>query len=261
MNAHDPDIATSIKALAAAARRQAGSQPTADEINAYFDQTLSAAERKALQNRLALHPESTRALLDMAAFPELEPAPPDLEIPSLDWPSMRAGLKAIDAPEAASSPSTASRFLAWGLAASILLSAGLAAWAYSLHARLQAFSRPRVAVAHSELVPLHHIERRSTIDHQTVEVPRGAGEVLLILTLGDRGTFSDYALTIADRPAPGTGIIWRGAGLTPSYYGTFDLQLPRGFLAAGTYWLRLFGAGDEEEPQLLATYAMELRYE
>src|SRR5436309_13901561 len=55
-------------------RDELGGPPSPEELLAYRDGRLEPAERQRMEARIAVHPEAARALADLAAFPDVEPA-------------------------------------------------------------------------------------------------------------------------------------------------------------------------------------------
>jgi len=261
-------FAASSKALADAARRRLSMHPSPEELIAYDDGKLEVAHRERIQNHLALCRECTSTLLDLAAYPNVpcrDEDATDEHVP--EWETMRALLhkkKAIPRPRlhrprrAAQRRREFSRFLPAALAASLALIVGLSLWVHSLNQTVREFSRPRINVYHNDLIPLDEDQVREMRDGQEVTVRQETPRFLLILNIGERGSFSDYMVEISDRA--GGKVIWSRRGFEPSRYGTFNLELHRDYLPAGRYWLRLYGL-DGDRAEILADYQVRIVYE
>ncbi|MFP5287044.1 MAG: hypothetical protein ACLGI9_14985, partial [Thermoanaerobaculia bacterium] len=84
----------------AAKREELGGPPTPEELLAYRDGRLDPAARQSVEARLALHPDAARALADLAAFPEVEPAPGTAELSDEEvearWMALREKLGEVE---------------------------------------------------------------------------------------------------------------------------------------------------------------------
>src|SRR5258708_36384544 len=65
-------------------RDQWGEPPSPEELLAYRDGLLDPAERQRIEDRIAVYSDAARALADLAAFPEVEPAPGTPELSAED---------------------------------------------------------------------------------------------------------------------------------------------------------------------------------
>ncbi len=261
-------FAASSKALADAARRRLSMHPSPEELIAYDDGQLEAAQKEHIQNHLALCRECTSTLLDLAAFPNVQcrdEDSADQHVP--EWETMQALLhkkKATRMPllhrprRSAERRGEFSRFFPAALAASLAVIVGLSLWVQTLNQTVREFSRPRINVYHNDLIPLDEDQVREMRNGQEVTVPQETARFLLILNIGERGSFSDYMVEISDQP--GGKVLWSRRGFEPSRYGTFNLELHRDYLPAGRYWLRLHGL-DGDRAEILADYQVRIAYE
>src|SRR3954454_6805617 len=228
-----------------------GEPPTPEELLAYRDGRLDAAARQVIEDKLALHPDEARALADLQAFPDVEPAPgtPDLsdEEIAARWQSFRrrledrpAGPGGGSAGPPASSPATAPRkvrrwpgLLRLVAAAAIGLGVGWAAgfgWGPSLP------GSPTIVQA-VELLPRGAGALRSTAP--PVELAYGAEELLLVLSPPGSAEWdgAEFEAEILDQAGHQ---VWSRRGLRPAALGTFQLSFRRAALTPGRYRIDLF---------------------
>ena len=271
------ELDRAIEAIMAAKREELGGPPTPEELLAWRDGRLDPAERQSVEARMAVHPDAARALADLAAFPDVEPAPGTPELSEDDvearWQSLR---KRMEEPEA-SSPApistnvdggSLSREAGEGRGAPVgqggerprpswpLLLAAAALLSLALGFFLGRASRPplpeaAVNVAIAELTPVDEGGVRSP---SPVELPEESEELVLVLGLLGGGEHADYEAEIL--AADGTRI-WSGSGLRPTPLGTFHLGFRREALPPGTYRIHLFGREGGRRVQL-ATYELRL---
>ena len=273
------DFDEALKAVMAARREELGEPPTPEELLDYRDDRLDPAARRSVEERLALDPDAARTLADLAAFPEVEPAPGTAGLSedevALRWQSLHEKLRALpEQPTAPAAPKPSepvavqraredrregsgrgepgrSRWLGLAAAALLLLAVGWIGGFVS--GRVSRPPRPeeavQVAVALVELTPLEEGEERSS---PPVEVSGAPEEVVLVLGLPAASELPEYRVEILD--AQGTRL-WSGGGLHPTPLGTIDLSIRRSALPAGTSRIRLF---DAERGSLLAVYELRL---
>ena len=236
------DLVASLQAIMAARGEQLGEPPTPEELLAYRDGRLGEEERQAIADKLVLYPDAARTLADLAAFPDVEPAPgtPELSAEEIGarWQTFRRRLADRPPPRAAPISVTFWRRPAWQLAAAALL--GLAiGWAAGFAARAwRDSSGAAVNVQIAELSPADGEGARSAI--KPVTLGEGSEELLLVLGAATREepTFQDYEAEVSD--ALGRRV-WSRGGLRPTELGTFQLAFRRGALAPGRYRIDLFG--------------------
>jgi anti-sigma factor RsiW len=243
-----------------------GGPPSPEELLAYRDGRLDAAERQRIEERIALYPDAARALADLAAFPDLEPAAgtPELSDEEIGdrWQSFRAKLpERPPAPPARATPAIATlprrglrrtafepRLAAAALA--ILAVGGIAGFLGGRASRLPPESAINVKIA--ELAPEGESGARAA--PIPLEMPEGSEELVLVLGTRAQKDFPAYEAEIVDA----TGArIWSREGLQPTPLGTFQVSFRQGALKPGDLHLRLFGReGGARTP--VATYELRV---
>ncbi len=233
---NEKDLKIGVRALAAEARRSL-EHPLPEELLDYQAGDLREAERERIQEHLALCPGCVRALLDLEAFPDVEPVRPedrltDAEL-SHEWQRFRQAVAPLPAAER---PRVSHPVLA--LAAVLLLAVvGLSFWVLRLRGEVRDLSAPQAGILVADLVPRDEAVERAEGDGEVVRVPGWADRVVLILNLADPVTHPAYRVEIAQDGRE----VWRRAGIRRSADGTFALEVPRRLLPAGRYRIRLFG--------------------
>lgn len=248
------DLNQSLKAIMAAKRDELGEPPTPEELLAYRDGGLDPAERERMEARLAVHPGAARALADLAAFPNVEPAPgtPELSDAEIEarWEVFR---KRLGEPAKPSLPRLLSprgreeRRSYLKVAAAVLV--GVAAgWAAGFFSGGPA-RESAINVTITELSPDGTRSAASV-----VEVPAESEELVLVLAPPAGREYPAYEAEVVDSRG---ARLWAGQGLRPSAMGTFQLSFRRGVLRPGTLRVRLFGR-EGEMRRLLETYEVRL---
>lgn len=265
------DLQSSLKAIMAARREGLGEPPTPEELLAYRDGRLSPPERDRMEDRLAVWPDAARTLADIAAFPNVEPAPGTPELSDDDitarWQSFRqrlpdramstvqeeASVRAVSPMKLAPAAPAARRDPALRLAAAALvgLAVGWGAGSMGRDGRDSHGSAINTTIA--ELAPAGGGARSAP---SLVEMGEGSEELLLILGLDGREEqdFSGYEAEAID--AAGQRV-WSRDGLRPTPRGTFHLSFQLGALKPGPYRIDLYGR-DGEVRKLLGTYHLRL---
>ena len=267
------DFAGSLKAIMAAKRRELGGPPTPEELLAYRDGRLDPAERERLEARIAVYPDAARTLADLAAFPNIEPAPgvPDIsdEDVAARWQTFRRRLADLPAPQPAAPEEPreapvvplrpeprAQGIPPWWLAAaaSAALAAGLSSGYVAGRASRDPVPASAINVAIAELRPIEEGGDRAATS--AVDLSEEAEDLVLILGLDDTGDFAAYKAEIVN--AQGAQV-WSRDGLHPTSLGTFQLSFRRNVLEPGQYRIHLFGLDGANQPTQLATYDLHLR--
>lgn len=268
------DFAGSLKAIMAAKRRELGGPPTPEELLAYRDGRLDPAERERLEARIAVYPDAARTLADLAAFPNIEPAPgvPDIsdEDVAARWQTFRRRLADLPAPQPAapdepreapivsfrSEPRTTHGVPPWWLAAaaSAALAAGLGSGYVAGRASSVPVPASAINVAIAELRPIEEGGDRGA--SSAVDLSEEAEDLVLILGLDDIGHFATYKAEIVN--AQGAQV-WSREGLHPTPLETFQLSFRRNVLKPGEYQVELYGLDTASRPTKLATYDLRLR--
>jgi len=264
--------------------------PSAEELLAYRDGVLDGEERTRLEVRIAAFPDAARALEDLAAFPDVVPAP-GVEPPSEEeidrgWRSFRNELAALAAKEAeddelgdgagygavlpppaaalspkATSPEPQATNPAWlRLAAALALLAIGATAGWWLRGGGDDLSINTVVVELEPVGSLHErsfqplgaLEEGAWQATEPVEIPRDSRRVVLVLAQLDAGQYADYSLRMeTDRGET----LWSRRGLRRQGDGTFRVDLPGVDLPPGRYRLLLSGQASSGS-QLVATYLL-----
>ncbi|HEV7784446.1 MAG TPA: hypothetical protein VGQ28_03860 [Thermoanaerobaculia bacterium] len=259
-------------------RDQWGEPPSPEELLAYRDGRLEPEERQWMEARIAVYPDAARALADLAAFPEVEPAPgrPELSDLSEDeigarWQAFRQRLPELPVLERQKDPPEPvqalprfktgverggyrSSFLKLAAAALIGLAVGWAAGFLGGRLSREQASGPESAinVKIAELTPDEESGSRSA--PAPLEMPEGSEELVLMLGIPVQKDYSLYEAEIVD--AKGARI-WTREGLHPTALGTFQVSFRAGVLQPGTLRLRLFGR-DGKARTLIASYELRL---
>lgn len=266
----------------AARLEELGGPPSPEELLAYRDGRLGPEERERMEARIAADPDAARALIDLEAFPDVEPAPGVPELSDEDlaagWQAFRQRLpeRAVPRPEtpvvSPASPGPAPRPAVpqparppvpgrrrWApslpLAAGILFGivvgwAGRTGWEGR---NVQVAAGPAINPLFME-VPPDGAGLRSA--PEMIEQP--ANSEALVLTLGSDGReereFPAYEAEAFDESGRQ---VWKREGLRPTGVGTFGLTFRREAMKPGRYRIDLYGR-DRGERRLLATYSLKL---
>jgi hypothetical protein len=234
------DLDGALKAIMAAKREELGEPPTPEELLAYHDGTLDPAAREELEARLAVYPDAARTLADIAAFPNVEPAPGTTVLSEEEvearWQGLKKILTPFPSPIALPTPGRGapppSLKLQLAAAASLALVVGAVGGFFLGRAFRPSDSAVNVAVA--ELAPVEEGARAGARD---VELPRDSEELLLVLGLPADADFPKYRAEILNA---GGARVWAREGLRPTPLGTLHLSFRRGALAPGMYRVRLY---------------------
>lgn len=245
-------LAASVRELAGALEGGLAHHPTSRELLDFLADDLPEAERELIEEHLALCRTCARTALELAAFPEEELAPGEESLTKeeleAEWERFRAALSPARPTWSGAALSRAG----WALAASLLLAiVGLAVWNVRLSQELRA---PRVDVAVVDLVPLDAVER---IDEaETVAIPGWADHVVLLLNFAEPTSSTLFQIEIL---AEDGRLAWISHGVRRGEEGTFAVEVPRRFLPAGVYRIRLSGLGEVPEP--IAEYSVRITSE
>jgi hypothetical protein len=261
------DLVTALKAIMVEKHEGLGEAPTPEELLAYRDGLLDEPARQKLEAKLAIFPDATRALADLAAFPDVEPAPGTQDLTeeevAASWEEFRKRLRPHPPAPSPAPPEHAlpgrggavkvlpSRRWNLAAAASIALVVG-AVGGFFVGRAVKTAPDSAVNVAIAELAPVGEGEERAAAPE--VALPSGSEELLLVLSLPPEAGISDCRAEILD--AAGKRV-WSREGLHPTSLGTIQLSFRRGALTPGFYRLPLFAreAGGERR---LALYELRL---
>lgn len=249
------DFRASIATLVEATREESATHPDLDRWIAYRDGELPAEEQESLQRHLAGCRECVAIVLDLEAFSRPEESDragiSEFEVAAA-WRAVRSAISADVKREHRWHVPTA-------LAASLMVAAlGLSTWlavehrtATELRRTVAELSRPQINVPIEDLWP--DTTTRGGLQ-RAVEVLTADRSLTLVLNLQESQEFPDYRVEIID--SEGTEI-WSSTGLEMSPFGNFTLGIPRGFLPAGEYGVRLYGLeGERNVP--LQDYAVQI---
>jgi hypothetical protein len=239
----DTNLQAALEAIMASRRDELGDPPRPAELLAYRDGTLSDAERLAVEEKIAAFPDAARALLDLAAFPSVAPAPGvrrvTAEEVAADWPALRRRMAAErrastgGAPVPGPWPSSARAAAA--LAAGLFLGGvgGLLAGRGPL-------ARPEQPTAGADLVVLSDegSVTRSVAGRLFADRP-----LLLVLDTGGVQPLPAYAVRLRREEGE---IVWQDDAVAPTAEGALTLLLPPGFLTGDTYLVEIAEPGREE---------------
>ena len=229
------DLKTAIQSL------PAGEPPTGDEIDAYLRGQLSAAEAERLQERLADYPELARVL----ATP----------FPAADDPDVRAYVRRMRRRE--------NRVLLFwrtaAIAASVIaaVSGGLLFQMQTKARRLAAeLARPRTDLENALLLPDGQRGSKPG-DESPITLPAAGENFLLIPALINQPQFRRYRVDIVDLNTSAPRTIWSNPDIHRRTDDTFEIWLPRTFLAdGGIYQIAVYGIDGTTER--LARYTIKV---
>jgi hypothetical protein len=215
-----------------------GEPPTGEEIEAYLAGELSAEEAEKLQERLAAHPDIAR--LVAAPFP------------------------AADDPEVVGYMRYRSReprvLLFWrttAIAASVMVAVfgGLLVQTQTKTRRLaRELTRPHSDLENALLLP--DGQRGKPSDERPITLPAAGEDILVMPALINEPQFPTYRIDIVDLNQPTPRTIWSRSGLRRRTDDTFEILLPRAFLAPGIYEIVVFGVDGTNEQ--LAKYTVKV---
>ncbi len=269
-------IEEAVGELGVALRDGVSRHPSARQLAAYHREELPPEETEALRDHLALCPECSELLLDLAGFGELAASTEaqhwEERKPAV-WGSLRSALAAEPArlPRRVAPRRVVSRrrWLSLAAAAALVLAVGTAVWQtldlgrtrQRLAATAEQLERaeerigelergaaelaPQLVVPSLDLFPPGY--RRGGGTEPILEIPRHARIFVLQLHIADAGSHTDYRLRIL---ASGGEEVWSGSGLRRTAGGTFRVALPRTLLPSGRYRLELYGAQEPSSQQL-----------
>ncbi len=261
------------EALMARKREELGAPPTPEELLAWRDDRLDREARDLLAAKLAVYPDAARALADLAAFPDVRPAPgtPELSDAEVDagWESFRRRLETLPPPVAhrPASPSVLpfpdpvparlahpARPARWlqAIAAVLLLATGFGAG----HLVGTRPSPPAANVVIAQLDPLDDAGAATRAAPAEVELAPGAGGLVLILAFPETRGYPTYTAEILDHRGRR---LWVVDGLEVTSLGTVQLSLDRSAVPAQDVRIELFGKDGVAKRTQVARYELRLR--
>ena len=256
MDDDKPPLEPTLRALAQKARRDLDDHPTPEELVAYRSGELTPQDEERIQDHLALCRDCSQLLLDLKDFeedkPEDEAGLSDAQVEAA-WRRLRPRLE--ERKVLTSRRWFASPRVAYGLAAALFVCVvGLSFWVSTLRERLRDLSSPEVNFAMVELEPIGETSRGAGTAAETGKIPAGGLSFGLVLHPLDPGEYSDYEIDIL--PGKGGDVLWSQHGVQRADDG-MRVRIPRDFLPAGAYRIRLYGLeGDRRDP--LGEFAFEI---
>jgi hypothetical protein len=246
-----PDLDDALRELAEEDRRGLAEHPDPVTLLDYHEGRLPEPEADRVQEHLARCPECAQAVLDFAAFPDLEPPTEEHRLTPADiqsrWRELRAQL------EAERRPVWQRHQVLLPLAAGLFLAVlGLAVWAGALRERVERLEGPRGDVYAVSLRP----ESSGLRGGEVQEVPIGVEWVALYLSRvqGEQ----EYRAYEVDASGEGGRRVLAGEPIERLSEGGFLLLLPRRLLPAGELTLELYGLADGRREEL-ETYRLAVK--
>ena len=240
--------------------------PTPEALTAYEADELTPEQDDCIQEHFLECRDCPELLLDYKAFSA--PDAPDKEVAGLSdswiaasWESLRARLAVEAGPGRWQSFMTglgrrlSSVTVAYAAAAGFFACAlGLSVWVASLREEVGRMREPQV----NPPIAYLHLAEPTRSGHEpeetAVSMPPGSPSLLLVLTPLEEPAKTEHRLEIQ---TPEGIEVWSGGGLVRTPDGTFVVWLPRRFLKAGEYRVRLLRMGGVK-PELIEEYAMRL---
>jgi Putative zinc-finger len=266
-----PPLASALRAVLPGPPAE---HPAVEEIAAYHEGRLAGDAQERLRDHLALCPECTRLLLDLADFAALEPpAGARVPEPAEAWGALRErmGERAAPLPKApsvvrlpppAAAPvvpavvpvrRTRPNPLRWLLAASVVAVLGLGLWVAELR---QENARLRVPSGNAQVADLAASDDLTRGGGEAAAKPLpGDRRLLLLLAAPGLPPHAAYEADLLN--APGV-VLWTGKDLPRSADDGFTVDLPPGFLRPGTYRLRLYGVDAGQRGKPLAEFPFRI---
>ncbi len=230
--------------LAAHARARAGDHPELDQLAGYLAGDLTLEAEASVQDHLVACRACTAQLLDLEA---LAPAGPrvvegvaDLALEA-GWREQKTRVADV---ETARRRRRSLRWVSAVAASFFVATAGLSVHVGQLRQTVARLEAPEINA------PVAYLDSAATRDSSgavPVELAAGDRSVLLILTPPFGPEWPDYEVEVLTR----TGSeVWSGRGFALSDAGTFRLRMPRTWLPAGGYEVRLHGVDGDRREQL-----------
>jgi hypothetical protein len=244
-------LGAALHELAERQRRELGPHLEADELVAYHEQELSAADAERVRDHLALCPECAGLLLELDAFSAPSPA----GAPDLTTAEVEAAWREL-APRLAEDPPPVVRLprrrlvpvLPWALAAALFSGiVGLSIWSMALRGELRDRSQPQATVM-VDLRPAAEMLERSGPARRSAPSSRRTIALVLHPPHGSEAYSSPVDLEIRKLGESGR-VAWSARALQPENK-VLVVTIPTGSLAPGEYHVLLYRvtAGKPEQP-------------
>jgi len=246
-----PDLDDALRELAEEDRRSPGEHPDPVALLDYLEGRLPDAEADRVEEHLARCPDCAQAVLDFAAFPNLEPPTEEHRLTPADvqsrWRELQARL------EAERRPVWQRHQVLLPLAAGLFVAAvGLGAWAGALREKVERLEGPWGNAYPLGLRP-ESAERRGG---GVQEVPAGVDRVVLYLSLVTEER--EYPAYEVDVTEAGGRRVFAGVPVRRGPDGGFVLPLPVESLPSGETVLELYGV-EAGRRTPLETYTVAVR--
>lgn len=252
--------AAALAALAAEAAAQGIelAHPATEDLLAYQEGRLTAAEEEAVCEHLVLCPSCARIVLELAG--ELPSEIPETDEILSDRETAR--FEAMLRQCAGLPPSRRFRTRRWLHRAAVALAAavlavGLAAtfWGERWRTMGASVPGPTANVAVHDLLPLDPNSVERDTGH-IVDLPPSAPAVVLVLNLPDLRAFSHYRAELSEQHR--SEVLWSSDTLVRNRLGSFTIEIPAKSLPPGSYCIELWGL-DGSQREKLAEYQVDLR--
>ena len=261
MSIRKSKLSDSIRDLAREDRQRIDAHLTPDELLEYHYGRMSGDHKEHAQDHLALCGTCARTLLDMAAFPDLEPADDRRPIASEqiadDWRAMQRLVEdeALGPERAASEqsqdlaaseqtyPGTSPSHRVYALAATFLAACfGLLFWNVSLRSEVQKLRQPSLNVTATSLTATDAAGVRST-GAERVTFVQTDEHILLNLDLFLLNSAGPYEMILLDARGE---VLSQKKGLRQTEELDANVLLPAGSLAPGDYRIHFYRLQDTE---------------
>ncbi|HEV7765838.1 MAG TPA: hypothetical protein VGQ76_12610 [Thermoanaerobaculia bacterium] len=221
-------------------RRALGPPPTADEVLAFFDGTLSGADAERVRELLAWYPDLARlASSPLPASEELVDKLSSDELES-DWHAIRARL----APREPVPIRHVQVWRAFAIAASLatmVLGTLLILKTRNEHRLRNELRQPQFRFEPLVMYPEGATRGGAT----TLDLPSNTNQFLLVAAPLGETRYPDYRAEILNVESSPPRSIWSARGLREQSDGTFAILVSRHLLERGTYRLTIDGINDE----------------
>ena len=254
MSGSQGSLAASVRELVREERRGLGPHPEAGELLDYHAGRLADDDRERLQDHLILCPACSDTVLDMANFPDLEPAVASRAVSddqvAAEWRAMAERRQQKESSAAVvpfADRSAESRRGAREVEgtrpvrtlAAIFLAAclGLAFFNLSLRREIAELRSPRVNPLARSLFAADQLRQRQAATSPAVPSFSHGEELNLSLAYVDADPARTYQIELLDSESTR---IWHSSGLQALPDRPFTIDFPANYLPTGEYLLRLY---------------------
>jgi len=228
-------------------RRRAGEPPTYEEVRDYMDGRLSAEEEERIRERLVANPDLLRAVV--AEFPSDPAQPGDADYVADDeYPEHWARLE-----RRMNAPRNVVSFWPYLSVAAAVAAIVFGSLFTQAKMQLERERLPRIAVPSPVLLP---DGQRGGAEQPEVVNLDGDSILLVLAVIGPTDQYDAYRLEMSRANEP-QKILWKTRLRAARDVDTFTISVPRAFLAAGKYDVRMTGIRGSRQ-DLVATYAFQV---